>query len=89
MQSFGDTLKSLREKKGLSQQELADLAGTSQKAISFWEMGKREPALSNLQKLCTALGVPCDVFIAPPATPASSGGGIKKPTARGRPGRKK
>jgi repressor LexA len=64
MAAFGDVLQGLREKAGLSQRELADLAGTSQKAISFWEMGKRDPTLSNLQKLCDALGVKCDVFFA-------------------------
>jgi transcriptional regulator with XRE-family HTH domain len=59
---FGDVLKELREKAGLSQVELAEKAGTSQRAISFWEQNKREPALSNIQKLCDALGVTCDVF---------------------------
>lgn len=62
MPTFGEVLKQLREKAGLSQRDLAEKAGTSQRAISFWEMGKREPALSNLQKLCTALGVGCEVF---------------------------
>jgi transcriptional regulator with XRE-family HTH domain len=64
MASFGETLRALREKAGLSQRALADVAGTSQKAISLWEEGKREPALSNIKKLCTALGVTCEAFFA-------------------------
>lgn len=71
--SFGEVLLALRQKAGLSQTALAEKAGTSQKAISFWEEGKREPSFSNIQKLCQALGVTCDVFFAsedPPATAA-------------------
>jgi repressor LexA len=62
MMSFGETLKGLREKAGLSQRELAEKAGVGQKSISWWENGEREPSISNVQKLCTALGVTCDVF---------------------------
>ena len=34
----GITIKTLREKKGLTQTELADILGVSSKAISKWEM---------------------------------------------------
>jgi transcriptional regulator with XRE-family HTH domain len=59
---FSDVLKGLRKKAGFSQRELAERAGLSQKAVSFWELGEAEPTISNLQKLCTALGVGCEVF---------------------------
>jgi transcriptional regulator with XRE-family HTH domain len=72
MPSFGETLKELREKAGLSQRDLAEKAGTSQKAISWWETGEREPSISNLHKLCVALGVSCQVFMPPPATSAGA-----------------
>ena len=78
MPTFGEVLKQLREKAGLSQRELAERAGTSQKAISFWEKGEREPTLSNLQKLCTALGVGCEVFFEGDAPPASKKGKGKR-----------
>lgn len=64
MKTFGEVLSELREKAELSQDELAEKAGTSQKAISFWERNMREPSLSNIQKLCDALGVDCSVFFA-------------------------
>ncbi len=64
MPTFGERLKVLREKAGLSQAELAERAGISQRAISHWELGKREPLISAVQKLCAALGVSCDVFFA-------------------------
>ena len=36
----GITIKTLREKKGLTQTELADILGVSSKAISKWETAK-------------------------------------------------
>jgi DNA-binding XRE family transcriptional regulator len=47
----------LREKKGLSQQELAKLMGTSQQAISRIESGEYEGfTLKTLEKLAEATG---------------------------------
>lgn len=36
----GITIKTLREKKGLTQTELADILGVSSKAISKWKTAK-------------------------------------------------
>jgi len=33
----------IRKKEGLSQQELADEIGVSQRLVSYWERGEREP----------------------------------------------
>ncbi len=63
MPTFGEKLKELREQAGLSQAELAEKAGTAQKTISFWEMDKREPSAGNVQKLCAALGISCEVLM--------------------------
>jgi transcriptional regulator with XRE-family HTH domain len=47
----------LREKKGFSQQELANLMGTSQQAISRIESGEYEGfTLKTLEKLAEATG---------------------------------
>lgn len=46
-----------REKKKLSQYELARLSGVSRSAIILIEMGKSSPTMSTLQKLSAALGV--------------------------------
>jgi transcriptional regulator with XRE-family HTH domain len=64
MPTFGQTLKALREKAGLSQRALATETGASQKSISGWEADTSEPSLSNLKKLCASLDVTCDVFFA-------------------------
>jgi transcriptional regulator with XRE-family HTH domain len=55
--TFAEKLKDLRESAKLSQVELAERAGVTQRAISGWETGKREPLWSAVQKLATALGV--------------------------------
>ncbi|MBI4849934.1 MAG: helix-turn-helix transcriptional regulator [Nitrospirae bacterium] len=56
----------LREKKGLSQQELAKLMGTSQQAISRIESGEYEGfTLKTLEKLAEATGTQLKIeFIA-------------------------
>ena len=39
----GSTIKNLREKKRITQAELADMLGVSSKAVSKWETGKGLP----------------------------------------------
>lgn len=65
-------MKELREAKGWSQKQLAEVSGLSQQAIAHWELCDREPSASNLFALCRALGVSCERFAtdgAPPAEP--------------------
>jgi transcriptional regulator with XRE-family HTH domain len=78
MATFAEVLRGLREKAGLSQRDLAERSGISQKSISVWEMGESQPILSNLQKLCAALGVGCEVFFESDAPPAKKPGKRKK-----------
>ena len=53
----GITIKTLREKKGLTQTELADILGVSSKAISKWETAKGLPDISLIESLANALSV--------------------------------
>ena len=53
----GLTIKKLREKKGLTQTELADILGVSSKAISKWETAKGLPDISLIEALANALSV--------------------------------
>lgn len=48
-------IKELRKDKGISQAELADRAGVSRQAISFYEKGKRHPKIETWQKIANAL----------------------------------
>ena len=53
----GTTIKSLRESKGLTQLQLADIIGVSSKTISKWETAKGLPDISLVEPLSQALGV--------------------------------
>lgn len=53
----GQTVKRLREAKGITQSELAEQIGVSSKAVSKWETAKGLPDISLLEPLSSALGV--------------------------------
>ena len=53
----GITIKNLREKKGLTQTELAEVLGVSSKAVSKWETAKGLPDISLIEPLANALSV--------------------------------
>ena len=53
----GATIKSLREKKGITQAQLADLIGISSKAVSKWETSKGLPDITLIEPLAKALSV--------------------------------
>lgn len=56
---FGPMLKSLRQNKGLTMQQLADRVGVTDAYIAMLETGKRKnPSLTILRRLAQALGVP-------------------------------
>ena len=48
-------IKELREKKGLSQRQLAELVGTTQSAIARLEGGRISPSLPTLDRIANAL----------------------------------
>ena len=50
-------IHALREKRGLSQRELAERLGTTQSAIARLEAGNVSPSLATLDKVADALGV--------------------------------
>ncbi len=60
--AFGVKLKELRQSKGMTQEALADASGIPLGTIRDYEQGKRDPLLSNAQKLARALAVSLDVF---------------------------
>lgn len=50
-------IRALREARGLSQRELAELVGTTQSAIARLEGGHVSPSLATLDRVAGALGV--------------------------------
>ena len=57
---FSDTIVLLRKEKGLTQKELADKLGVTDKAVSRWETGKNYPDIEVLKKLADVLEVSVD-----------------------------
>lgn len=55
---FGDILKQLRKERGLSQDELAALLGTTKQVISRYETKQRVPRLSVVSDFAKKLGLP-------------------------------
>lgn len=54
---MNNKLKELRLKVGLTQEQLAKEVGLSEQAISFYELGKRNPKIDKWQKLADFFGV--------------------------------
>ncbi len=70
---FSSKLKSLRESRGLSQQQLADAAETHPDSIVKLEKGDRQPSLELAWRLAKALGVEVTEFL-PDEKPAPKKG---------------
>ena len=58
--AFGNHLFELRKKAGLSQAELGEKLGVSNKAVSKWESGKAKPGVDLVPRLADVLGVSAD-----------------------------
>ncbi len=56
-EKFGKLIRENREKKNLSQEQLAEKCGVTDKCISNIELGKSDPKLSTVMKLCAILEV--------------------------------
>ena len=53
----GRNVRRIRDRKGLTQEQFADLSGYSQQYISDLERGKRNPTIITVYELATALDV--------------------------------
>lgn len=60
---FGSRLLAAREKRGLSQTELARLAGLQPGAIGHFERDRRKPSFANVRALAKALNVASDYLL--------------------------
>lgn len=56
-QKIGEFIFTCRKEKGLTQSQLAEILGVSDKSISRWENGKTMPDLSLYEPLCKALDI--------------------------------
>lgn len=55
--SISNNIKELRKKFDLSQKALAEIAGVSDKAVSTWENGSKEPRMGAIQKIADHFGL--------------------------------
>ena len=53
----GATIKELREKRGMTQAQLADILSVSDKAVSKWETGAGYPDITLIEPIAAALRV--------------------------------
>jgi transcriptional regulator with XRE-family HTH domain len=63
-----NVVRKIRRTAGVTQQELAGRAGTSQSTIAAYESGKKSPTLRTLDRLASALNLDLRVEVAPPTT---------------------
>ena len=59
---FGDILKQIRRERGLSQDELAALLGTTKQVLSRYETKKRVPRVSVVADYAQKLGIPLSML---------------------------
>ena len=55
--SVADNIVKLRTLTGVTQQQLADIAGVSRSAVSLWEIGKAEPRMGAVQAMADYFGI--------------------------------
>lgn len=65
----GSVVMEARTRAGLTQQQLADRAGTSQPAIARLESGQASPTLTTIERLVAAAGFAIRVELIPTAAP--------------------
>lgn len=61
--SYGANIKTLRERKGLSQKSLAEWLSVTPQAVSRWEKEEVEPSVATLKKFSHILGVSVDQLL--------------------------
>lgn len=63
MQYFGEKLRELRLREGMTQHQLADKIGLVGGTISAYEQGKKYPSLEILIKICVLFNVSSDYML--------------------------
>ena len=63
--SLGTRIRDARQRRGLSQEKVAELVGVSRQAVAKWESGQSAPSTENLLRLAEVLGTTADLLMAP------------------------
>lgn len=60
---FNENLRLARERKGLSQKELAETIGVAKSTYSLYESGNREPNVQTIRRIADVLNVSTDELL--------------------------
>lgn len=60
--AIGGKIKTLRNGRKMTQQDVADVLGVNRTTISNYEIGRRVPSLTELKKIAAMFGVGLDFF---------------------------
>ena len=71
--SMGEIIATLRKEKGMTQKELADLLGITDKAVSKWERDVACPDTMTIPRLAEILGVSIEELMNAKGAPSPSG----------------
>lgn len=70
--TFGENLKRARERKGYTQQQVADRLGITKSTYCGYETGKRKPDVPKIKALAVALNTPSDALLETNAYPPNT-----------------
>lgn len=60
---FGERLAAARKKRGLTQNQFAELMRTERSTLAHWEIGRRLPSIDDIPRICQILEVQCDYLL--------------------------
>jgi len=60
---FGESLKQLRQRRGLRQEDVAKMVGVERPTVANWERGTKQPGLETLIRLGQLFGVSLDELV--------------------------
>lgn len=63
MLKFGESLKELRQRRGLRQEDVARMVDVERPTVANWERGTKQPGLETLVRLSQLLGVSLDELV--------------------------
>ena len=62
-EKFNENLRIARERKGISQKDMAECIGVAKSTYSLYESGNREPGVPTIKKIADVLNVSADELL--------------------------
>lgn len=62
-ENFNENLRAVRERKGLTQKEVAESIGVAKSTYSLYESGNREPNIQTIKKIADLLNTSADELL--------------------------